>query len=54
MTSYAATVGCTTSYLSQVYSGKKEPGPVLLEHLGLERKRTVVVTNTYQRKRRWR
>lgn len=47
---YAHTVGCSASYLNDVYSGRREPGPKLLDHLNLERKETVI----YVQKRRWR
>lgn len=48
--SYATAVGCSAAYLSDVYNGRRDPGPKLLDHLGLERKEKVTVT--YQ-KRRW-
>lgn len=47
---YARTIGCSAAYLSDVYNGKREPGPKLLDHLDLERKE--IKTVTYQ-KRRW-
>jgi hypothetical protein len=37
MNSYASNVGCTTSYISQVLSGKKEPSQRLLDEIGLEK-----------------
>jgi hypothetical protein len=48
---YAAAIGCSASCLCKVYAGKRDPGPRLLGHLGLERKESVTVT---YRKRRWR
>jgi len=48
---YARTLNVSAAYLSDVYRGRRDPGPTLLEHLGLERK--VVTTVTYV-KRRWR
>jgi transcriptional regulator with XRE-family HTH domain len=48
---YAKTLNISAAYLSDVYRGRRDPGPALLEHLGLERK--VVTTVTYV-KRRWR
>jgi transcriptional regulator with XRE-family HTH domain len=48
---YARTLNISAAYLSDVYRGRRDPGPALLEHLGLERK--VVTTVTYV-KRRWR
>lgn len=47
---YAARIGCTASYLSQVYNGVREPSEKLLDHLNLERE-TVTI---YKPKRRWR
>jgi hypothetical protein len=51
MRSYASTLGCSAAYISDVYAGKRDPGPLLLDTLGLECK--VEITKTYQ-KRRWR
>ena len=48
--SYATAIGCSASYLSDVYNGKREPGPKLLDHLDLERKEVTTVTYV---KRRW-
>ena len=47
---HAARIGCTASYLSQVYNGVREPSGKLLDHLGLERE-TITI---YRPKRRWR
>jgi len=47
---YATAIGCSAAYLSDVYAGKRDPGPKLLRHLDLEREK--VVTFTYV-KRRW-
>lgn len=49
--SYASTLGVSPSYLSDVYKGRRDPGPALLDQLGLERK--TVTTVTYVKKR-WR
>jgi hypothetical protein len=49
--SYAKNLRVSPSYLSDVYGGRRDPGPTLLDHLDLERK--VVTTVTYV-KRRWR
>ena len=49
---YASAIGCPVSHLSEVYSGKREPGKKLLDHLDLEREK--VVTYTYVKKRKWR
>jgi hypothetical protein len=48
--SYATAIGCSASYLSDVYNGKRDPGQKLLDHLDLERKKVVTVTYI---KRRW-
>jgi transcriptional regulator with XRE-family HTH domain len=48
---YAKHVGVSPPYLSDVYRGRRDPGPALLEYLGLERK---VVTQVTYVKRRWR
>ena len=48
---YAKNLHVSPAYLSDVYRGRRDPGPALLEPLGLERK--VVTTVTYV-KRRWR
>lgn len=48
--SYATDIGCSASYLSDVYNGKRDPGPILLKHLNLERKEVTTVTYI---KRRW-
>ena len=48
--SYARNIGCSAAYLSDVYSGKREPGPKLLDHLDLECQ--ITTTKTYT-KRRW-
>jgi transcriptional regulator with XRE-family HTH domain len=49
--SYAKSLRVSPSYLSDVYRGRRDPGPALLDHLELDRK--VVTTVTYV-KRRWR
>jgi hypothetical protein len=48
---YSDTIGCSPSYLCDVYAGKREPGPLILEALGLE---SVVTKTVTYRKRRWR
>jgi hypothetical protein len=48
---YAKAIVCSPAYLSDVYLGRRNPGPKMLDHLDLEAE-TVKVT-TY-RKRRWR
>jgi len=47
---YAKDIGCSASYLSLVYTGKREPAGKLLDHLDLEC--VTVKTKTYQ-KRKW-
>jgi hypothetical protein len=56
LTNFAEQVGCSAAYLSMVYAGKKEPGPKLLDHLGLERQVQIrkIVTYTSGKERRWR
>jgi len=49
---YAVSIGCSVSYLSEVYNGTRDPGEKLLNHLGLECQK--IVTVTYVPKRRWR
>ena len=48
---YARELSVSPAYLSDVYRGRRDPGPTLLQHLGLERK---VVTQVTYVKRRWR
>ncbi len=48
---WAQTLGVSPAYLSDVYRGRRDPGPALLDHLDLERK---VVTKVTYVKRRWR
>ena len=48
---FAGRVGCSAAYLSDVYRGKRDPGPKLLDHLNLQREEVVTVTYV---KRRWR
>lgn len=35
--SWAASIGISVAYLSDVYRGKREPGPGILARLGLEK-----------------
>lgn len=49
--SYATNLGCSAAYLSDLYRGRRDPGPLILDHLDLERQ--IVTTVTYV-KRRWR
>ncbi len=49
---YARALNVSPAYLSDVYRGRRDPGPALLDHLGLERR--VITTVTYaKKKRRW-
>jgi hypothetical protein len=48
---YANSLGCSPSYLSDLYSGKRDPGEKILKQLGLAKKVTRTVTYV---KRRWR
>lgn len=45
---FADEMGCSAALLCKVYKGKREPGPLLLEYLGIEKK--IEVKTTY----RWR
>lgn len=45
---FAKELGVSASYLSDVYLGHREPGPSILEPLGLNRHRSV--TTEYKRK----
>ena len=47
---FAKNIGCSAAYLSDVYRGRRDIGPKLLEYLDLERH--VEINVTY--KRRWR
>ena len=51
--SFAAEIGCSPSYLSDVYLGRREPGPKIAAFLGLQ-KRTIVKVIYEKPKRRWR
>jgi hypothetical protein len=48
--SYATQFDCSAAYLSDIYKGKRDPGPKILKPLGLERKTKTIVTYV---KRRW-
>ena len=39
---FGETIGCSAAYLSEVYSGKREPGPLLLNYLGVKKETKVV------------
>lgn len=41
-------IGCSAAYLSDVYHGNREPGPMILDYLGLEK--FTKTTVTYRRK----
>lgn len=45
-------IGCSPAYLSDIYKGRREPGQLVLDHIGIvktvETKRLV----TYQKKRK--
>jgi hypothetical protein len=40
---FAKVVGCSAAFLSDVYNGKREPGPKLLERFGLTKQESVTV-----------
>lgn len=48
--SMANTIGCSTSYLSDVLNYRREPGPQILSYLGLEKQTRV----SYFKTKRWR
>jgi len=52
--SFAADMGCSASYLSDIYLGRREPGPKITAFLGFERRTTVQTTYEKRVKRRWR
>jgi len=41
---FSQTVGCSTAYLSDVYHGKRDLGPKILDYLGVEKKTEVKTT----------
>ncbi len=43
---FATEVGCSAAYLSDIYAGKREPGPKVLEFLGVI-KQTEIKTSYY-------
>jgi transcriptional regulator with XRE-family HTH domain len=49
--SYATRVGVSAAYLSDVYSGKRNPGPAILKFLGLEVRIRTERKYSYSRKR---
>jgi len=51
---FATEIGCSASYLSDVYLGRREPGPKITAFLGLEKRTTVKVSYEKPVKRRWR
>ena len=48
--SYATVIGCSAPYLSDIYRGRRDPGPKILKRFGLQKQTKTVVTYT---KRRW-
>jgi hypothetical protein len=32
---FSRTIGCSTAYLSDIYNNKREPGPKILDYLGI-------------------
>ena len=51
---FASEVNCSAMYLSQVYSGEREPGGPVLDYLGLEREVTVIYRPRIKTRKRWR
>lgn len=37
---FSSTIGCSTAYLSDIYSGKREPGPKVLKFVGFRKQIT--------------
>ena len=46
---FAAEIGCSAAFLSDLYRGNRIPGPKIMEFLGLTKNRTVEVQ--YAKKR---
>lgn len=38
---FAAEIDCSLSYLIDLYAGRRDPGPKILDFLGIERQRVV-------------
>lgn len=49
---YATAIGCTAAYLSDIYNNRRDPGPMILDHLNLTANK--VTTVTYTEKKKWR
>lgn len=49
--SFASSIGCSAAYISDIYNDRREPGPKILDELGLEKQ--IVTTVQYVTKRRW-
>ena len=49
---YASTVGCSPMYISDILNNRRDPGPRLLNHLGIERE--ITKTIVYKPKKKWR
>ena len=49
---YATVIGCTAAYLSDIYNNRRDPGPMILDHLNLTANK--VTTVTYTEKKKWR
>ena len=47
---YARSLNCSAAYLSDVYADKREPGPKLLEALGIAKETKIIRKTIY----RWR
>ena len=48
---YASTIGCSPMYISDILNNKREPGPKVLAHLGLEKE---VTRTVIYKKKKWR
>lgn len=49
--SYASSLSCSAAYISDIYNGRRDPGPKVLSSLGLEKQRKTTVV---YKEKRWR
>ena len=50
----ASDLKCSAAYLSKIYSGETDPGPTIMDYLGLEREVKVTYKPKLKTQRRWR
>lgn len=48
---YAKDIGCSAAYISDIYNNRRDPGDLVLKHLGLQAEKVTTVTYT---ERKWR